>query len=84
MARLKEEARGDIWHMGGGWSLQPFHDAGLIDRWELFVMPVLLGEGVPLFPRREHALESLVLTTCRSHKKGIVEVHYEPAMAAEI
>ena len=79
VTRLKSEATGDIWHMGGGRSLQPFHEAGLIDRWELFVMPVLLGQGVPLFAHSDHALESLELTTCRAHKKGIVELHYEPA-----
>ena len=65
--------------MGGGRSLQPFHDAGLIDRWELFVMPLLLGAGVPLFTQREQPPDLLVLTTCRAHKKGIVELHYEPA-----
>jgi dihydrofolate reductase len=37
----------DIWHMGGGESIEAFRAAGLVDRLELRVIPVLLGDGVP-------------------------------------
>ena len=71
----------DIWLMGGGLSMAPFHAAGLVDRWELGVMPVLRGEGIPLFPKHPRGLESLRLTRCRSLKNGIIEAWYEPAGA---
>lgn len=71
----------DIWLMGGGLSIAPFHEAGLVDRWELGIVPVLLGEGIPLFPKHSRGLEGLRVTRCRSLKNGIVEVWYEPAGA---
>ncbi len=68
----------DVWHMGGGLSIAPFHAAGLIDRWELAIMPVVLGDGIPLFPKHSRGAERLRLTRSRTLKNGIVEVCYEP------
>lgn len=45
--------------------------AGLIDRLQLFVIPVLLGAGVPLFPS-EGASIPITLTGTESFGKGIV------------
>lgn len=85
-ARLKAELAGakevkDIWLMGGGLSIAPFHEAGLVDRWEISIIPVLLGEGIPLFPRRSHAVESLTLVKSRTLSNGIVEGWYVPKKA---
>ncbi|HEY3242456.1 MAG TPA: dihydrofolate reductase family protein [Phycisphaerae bacterium] len=80
-ARLQEGLAGtgkDIWLMGGGQSIAPFHEAGLVDRWELSIIPVLLGDGIPLFPKHTRGLEGLRLTHSRTLKNGIVEVRYEP------
>ena len=69
----------DIWLIGGANSVRAFHEAGLIDRWEIFVAPVLLGDGVPLFPRGNACLSHLRLThTRRYEKSGFVEMWYEP------
>jgi dihydrofolate reductase len=69
----------DIWLMGGGRSIAPFHEAGLVDRWELAIMPILLGEGIPLFPSGgRRALAGLRLTHSRVLNNGVVEVWYEP------
>ncbi|MBM7712917.1 dihydrofolate reductase family protein [Enterococcus xiangfangensis] len=38
-----------IWVVGGGALLQPIIEAGLIDEWWIQIVPILLGEGVPLF-----------------------------------
>jgi dihydrofolate reductase len=69
----------DVWLMGGGDSIASFHEAGLVDRWEISVIPVLLGEGVPLFPPgRAIGLHHLRLTHSRVLSNGIAELWYEP------
>ena len=77
--QLARDGSEQVWLMGGGQSLRPFHDANLIHRWELFIIPTLLGDGIPLFPKRKPSDNSLVLVKCKKHKRGIVELHYEPA-----
>lgn len=80
VSRLRRElsASGkDIWLMGGGLAIDSFRAAGLIDRFELSVIPVLLGDGIPLFPRQSRGLEGLTLTHTRALKNGVVELWYE-------
>lgn len=47
---LKAQAGGDIWLYGGGDLFRTLLAAGLVDTVELAVIPVLLGQGVPLLP----------------------------------
>lgn len=72
----------DIWLMGGSECIRSFDDADLVDRWELSIMPVRLGAGVPLFPRRDAAARPLRLTHHRILGNGIVEIWYEPVRDA--
>lgn len=67
----------DIWHMGGGESIESFLAAGLVDRLELRVIPALLGDGVPLFPRHVRGQEQWKLTKHHPFKNGVVELWYE-------
>jgi dihydrofolate reductase len=50
VAELKEKKGRDIWLFGGGKLFRSLLDAGLVDTVEVAVMPVLLGEGIPLLP----------------------------------
>lgn len=50
VAELKKQSGKDLWLFGGGQLLRSFLNLGLLDSLELMVIPVLLGEGVPLFP----------------------------------
>lgn len=47
---LKQKEGKDIWLFGGGGLFRSLLDMGLIDTVEVAVIPVLLGQGVPLLP----------------------------------
>ena len=50
VAALKKKSGRDIWLFGGGELFRTLLDAGLVDSVEVAVMPVLIGEGIPLLP----------------------------------
>ena len=50
LGALKREEGKDIWLFGGGGLFRSLLDMGLVDTVEVAVIPVLLGEGVPLLP----------------------------------
>ena len=50
VAALRAESGKDVWLFGGGLLFRSLLDAGLVDTVEVAVMPVLLGEGIPLLP----------------------------------
>jgi dihydrofolate reductase len=50
VARLKAESGKDIAIFGGGGLFRSLLDASLVDSVEVSMIPVLLGEGVPLMP----------------------------------
>jgi dihydrofolate reductase len=53
-AELVEAAAGkNVWIVGGGDLAGQFADAGLLDEVIVYVAPVTLGAGAPLFPRRQ-------------------------------
>lgn len=50
IAELKATPGKDIWLFGGGNLFRQLADAGLVDTVEVAVIPILLGEGIPLVP----------------------------------
>ena len=50
VATLKAQPGRDIWLYGGGVLFRSLLDAGLVDTVELCVVPVLLGDGIPVLP----------------------------------
>ena len=75
--RLKEEAGKDIWLFGGGVLFRLLLDAGLVDTVELALMPILLGEGIPLLPLGGRSPQ-LRLENSRILPSGIVMLTYTP------
>ncbi|HEY5540746.1 MAG TPA: dihydrofolate reductase family protein [Coriobacteriia bacterium] len=73
--RLKDGEGGPIWLVGGGQVNAALLDADLIDEIRLFVQPVLLGGGVPLF-RAPHGGLKLALEACVKWPLGVVELRY--------
>ena len=50
VAELKARPGKDVWLFGGGNLFRQLADAGLVDTVEVAVIPILLGEGIPLVP----------------------------------
>ena len=72
---LKAKTGRDIWLFGGGELFRTLLDAGLVDTVELAVMPVLLGDGIPVLPPGASA--TLVLSDVkRLAASGIVVLAY--------
>ena len=74
-ATLKQDSQRDIWLLGGALVAQDFLAADLIDTFELYVVPVILGDGIRLFGRAETA-RTLRLIDTRHHNNGIVGLIY--------
>lgn len=71
---------GTIWLVGGANLAEQFRAAGLIDKYVVHVMPVILGRGISLFggdapPTR------LELVDSNSHDDGVVMLHYRTRVA---
>jgi len=74
-ARLKERDGGPIWLFGGGRLAVSLSDAGLIDEYLIAVQPIVLGDGIPLWPT-PHERANLELVCARPWPDGIAELRY--------
>ncbi|MEA2577467.1 MAG: hypothetical protein QOD78_1055, partial [Chloroflexota bacterium] len=73
--RLRAEpGEGDIW-IGGATLAAEAAASGLIDEYRLRVHPVLVGGGIPFFPRHEHRVD-LELVETRSFSSRVVFLRY--------
>lgn len=75
---LKARPGKDIWLMGGGELAREFLREDVIDRIDLGVLPVLLGDGIPLFPSG-FPERHFKLVKSRSYPGGMLELSYERA-----
>lgn len=75
---LREAEGKDIWLMGGGVLFRSLLEAGLVDGVEVGVVPVLLGQGLPLLPSMPSST-SLTLTDTKTYPSGIVILSYDVA-----
>jgi dihydrofolate reductase len=75
LARLRERPGKDIWLMGGGDLIASFLDAGAIDEFVVSVVPVFLGDGIPLIARRRRHV-ALELLSVERFEDGLVQLRY--------
>lgn len=90
--RVRTAPGKDIWMMGGGELIASFLDAGQIDELIVHVMPILIGDGIPLVAPR-HGDVALDLLSSYAYDEGVLRLHYaverpggetdEPAPAGE-
>jgi dihydrofolate reductase len=74
---IRKKADGSITILGSGSIVQQLTDLGLIDEYELVVVPVVLGAGKPLF--KDIKFREMKLLDARSFKNGLVSLRYRPS-----
>ena len=75
VSRLREQPGKDIWLMGGGDLIASFLDEQAIDEFVISVIPVFIGDGIPLIARR-HRHVPLDLQSVERFDDGLVQLHY--------
>lgn len=81
LKRIQQETSKDIWLVGGGELIARFAAIDAIDEYRIFLMPVLLGAGVPLFAPGIPAA-NLDLNEVNSFRNGVVELRYQSVREA--
>jgi dihydrofolate reductase len=74
--RLRKRSGKDIWLMGGGELARAFLKADLVDGLYLGIVPVLLGEGIPLFPSG-FPQRDFTLVENKTYSKGLIALKYK-------
>lgn len=77
VAELKSGEGGAIFIHGSGELARSLGDAGLIDRYNLLVFPVLLGEGKSIFSRAGQDEHRLSLRESAAYDNGVMKVVYD-------
>jgi dihydrofolate reductase len=74
--RLRAAPGKHVWMMGGAGVIGSFLDAGEIDEFDIHMMPVFIGEGIPLVAPR-HRDVSLHLRSSKRYPDGVVRLRYQ-------
>lgn len=73
--RLRSQPGKNVWMMGGGGIIASFLDESEIDEVIIHVVPIFIGEGIPLIEPRHRSVQ-LKLVSSRSYPDGVVRLHY--------
>ena len=72
---LRKRPGKNIWLMGGGELAREFLKDDLVDELYLGIVPVLIGEGIPLFPSRFPQREFSLLEN-KTYSRGLIALKY--------
>lgn len=75
VAHFEEKGCDHVWLVGGGELVTSFLKAKLIDRMVVSLHPILLGHGIPLFPK-DFPAEMLDLEDVEAFESGLVKLTY--------
>lgn len=73
--KLRSQSTKGIWLVGGGQLVSAFLKIHAIDRMLLFIMPMMLGCGIRLFPE-ESPTRSFDLKSVKNYNSGVVLLDY--------
>lgn len=73
--RLRARRGKDIWIMGGGGINAAFLDAGQVDEFAISVVPVFIGEGIPMLAPALRTVK-LKLLASKRFSDGVVQLRY--------
>lgn len=76
VARIRSRPGKHIWLMGGGELAREFLKEDLVDELYIGIVPVLLGEGLPLFPSGFPQRE-FMLTENKTFSRGMIALKYK-------
>ena len=71
----RDASDGDLYLFGGSQTVAGFARQGLVDEYQIFIHPVVLGGGAPLFPSPADR-QGFSLVDCRVFDKTVVGVRY--------
>jgi dihydrofolate reductase len=72
---LKRQEGKDIWLVGGGKLVATLFDNDLLDEMQICIMPIIVGEGIPLFNLPTHE-QVLTLEEYTMYKNGAILLRY--------
>jgi dihydrofolate reductase len=72
---LKNQEGKDIWLVGGGKLVATLFDNDLLDEMQICIMPIVVGEGIPLFNLPTHE-QVLILEAHKVYKNGAILLRY--------
>jgi dihydrofolate reductase len=75
MQRLRSQPGKHIWMMGGGEIIASFLDKEEIDEFSIHVIPIFIGDGIPLIKPRHRSIPLKLLST-KKFPDGVVHLHY--------
>ena len=78
---LKQEQGGDL-IVGGASLAASLMELGLMDEYQLYIHPVMIGRGIRMFPEGDARLQNAQLVDQHTFDSGVVFLHYRNASPA--
>ena len=78
--KLQNNAGMDIWLIGGADLIEVFLANNLIDEYKIFVHPLILGDGIPLFKKsfkKQKSEINIKLENIIRYSSGLVQLYYK-------
>ena len=73
---ITNQSNKNIWLVGGGQVITEFVKVNLIDEFQIFIMPLFLGKGIPILHEPVN-MDALKLIQSQSYENGVIEIHLE-------
>jgi dihydrofolate reductase len=75
LKKIKQQEGKNIQIFGSPGVVRSLTQEGLIDEYWIFIYPVIIGNGIPLFKDIKQQID-LTLVSCKTLKSGAVALHY--------